>query len=152
MCEEKCAAFEYAIRIGAIFGGATEKQTNALIIASNQVATAFQLTDDLLALRKGSDDFGSDISEGKKTLPVIQALNKNISSRLLDILSLHTDDPDLISEAILTINKAGGIKRTEYIASELTAEAILSLKNIFPDTRFRRILLSIINYGITRNK
>ncbi len=152
MCEEKCAAFEYAIRVGTEFGGATKKQTEILVTAGNQAATAFQLIDDLISLREGSDDFGSDISEGKKTLPVIHATFNYDSAKLISILSQHSDDHNLIKEAVLILNDSGGIKETENVARKLTDNAISLITDIFPDSKFKRILFSIINYGINRNE
>lgn len=153
MCEEKCAAFEYAIRVGAEFGGASTQQVEILVEAGNKAATAFQLVDDLLSLRQGSDDYGSDISEGKKTLPVIYASHTGaLSRRLLDILSSGTDDIALTEEAILILNRTGGIKRSEETVQKLAEEAIILVQRRFTDSKFRKILFSIINYGVTRSE
>lgn len=152
MCEEKCAAFEYAIQVGTYAGGATEEQTKILVAAGNKSATAFQLVDDLLCLRERSGDYGSDISEGKKTLPVVLTVLNYHPSRLLSILSQHTNNPVFIKEAISIMQQAGSIKKTELIAKALGDEAISLVKETFPANKFRRILFSIINYGLKRKK
>lgn len=152
MCEEKCAAFEYAIRIGALAGGATTSETEALIKIGNYAATSFQIMDDLLGLRVGSDDFGSDIREGKKTLPAIytcQELNK--SKRLIEILSLHSNNRSLINEAVGIMKRNGAIDKTREDALALAKKAQDMLKEKFPNSKYRKIFSSIITYGVMRN-
>jgi geranylgeranyl pyrophosphate synthase len=152
MCEEKCAAFEYAIRVGAHFGGASSIQTDILVTAGNKTATAFQLIDDLLSLNENSDDYGSDITEGKKTVPVILSAQSTNGENLLDILRQHTDDPYQISTAIRLITESGGISATHQIARGLVDEAQELILHEFDNTKFRRILFSIMEYGLQRSE
>lgn len=158
MCEEKCAAFEYAIRVGAVLGEATEEQTQALVSAGNKTATAFQIVDDLLSLQQESNDYGADLIEKKKTLPVIICVtNQNTpdgiakAKRLQQIfrLDLH-GNPELINEVIEIMNSVGAIGRTREIATTLTEDAKVIIQNAFSPSQMRGILFSIIDYGISR--
>lgn len=152
MCEDKCAAFEYSIRVGTEVEGASERDTEILVEAGNKCATAFQVVDDLICLNEGSDDFGGDITEGKKTIQVIHTASNPESSRLLSILSMHTQDLALIKEAISILHETGGIEQAKTVAKSLADEAIILLTTTFPNSRYRRILFSIIDYGLSRNE
>uniref|UniRef100_A0A7S3N4W3 Uncharacterized protein n=1 Tax=Euplotes harpa TaxID=151035 RepID=A0A7S3N4W3_9SPIT len=92
-----------------------------ILTAHTQVGLEFfQLKNDLLSInskeyqnQKGVP--GDDIHEGKKSLLVIHACN-NVSKpkreRLIDILGMRTQDPELIKEAIDIIKSAGSIDYT----------------------------------------
>jgi geranylgeranyl pyrophosphate synthase len=77
MCRLKCAAFEYAFVVGATLGQASQQNLDALREASRLAAVAFQLTDDVQSYDPTSEDFLSDLMEGKPTAPIIIALSDN---------------------------------------------------------------------------
>ncbi len=111
----KCAAFTYAVRVGAILGGANEGQIAALTKIADRCGVCFQIRDDSKGIEKGSEasatDIRDDISEGHMNIlsgPVIYVLVKSGNPegrRLHEILSLHTTAPALINEAIGIIKK-----------------------------------------------
>ncbi|MBQ0020364.1 MAG: polyprenyl synthetase family protein [Bacteroidales bacterium] len=71
--------FSTSAQIGALLGGATREQQEALRLFGEYVGIAFQIRDDILdyegdeALGKPT---GNDMKEGKLTLPAIYALNQ----------------------------------------------------------------------------
>ena len=67
--------FGAAVQVGAVLGGATPRQLEALSRYAVCAGTAFQLQDDLLDLSPGRKGhaFGSDIRRGKSTLLMIKA-------------------------------------------------------------------------------
>lgn len=71
--------FKTAAEVGGVAGGGTEEQIAALGSFADLSGVGFQIVDDVLGLtadeRKLGKPVGSDIREGKKTLPVIHALN-----------------------------------------------------------------------------
>ncbi len=67
--------FSASCEIGAILGGATEKQQTALRDYGLNLGTAFQLIDDLLDFTSSEEALGkaagADLLGGKVTLPLI---------------------------------------------------------------------------------
>jgi geranylgeranyl diphosphate synthase type II len=67
-----------ALKIGALIGGAGDKDANLLCIFGEQLGTAFQLQDDILDVYGDPDKFGKqvggDIISNKKTFLLIKAL------------------------------------------------------------------------------
>ena len=70
--------FSVCMRLGAILGGATPAQEQALGQYGHDLGMAFQIVDDVLDLTASEDILGkpvaSDLREGKVTMAVIHAL------------------------------------------------------------------------------
>jgi octaprenyl-diphosphate synthase len=70
--------FEAAAQMGAVLGGATPAQEQALARYGMHLGTAFQLVDDVLDysgdLPAIGKNLGDDLAEGKMTLPLIRAV------------------------------------------------------------------------------
>src|SRR6185295_4300429 len=70
--------FEAATRIGAILGGASREQEDAMANYGMHLGTAFQLIDDVLDYsgenKATGKNVGDDLAEGKPTLPLIYAI------------------------------------------------------------------------------
>ena len=88
------------LAIGAIIGGGTETQIEGLRNYGLDTGLAFQIQDDLLNLVGKSEStkkgFRDDITEGKRTLVVVHALqnlNEKDRARLIELLSSHTKEP-----------------------------------------------------------
>ena len=71
-----------SIRAGAILGGATEKELNALTDYAKNIGLGFQITDDILDIigdeEKIGKKVGSDIQNNKATYPVLYGLDESI--------------------------------------------------------------------------
>ena len=81
--------FEAATRLGAILGGSSPAEEEAMAAYGMHLGTAFQLTDDILDYSGDYQDtgknLGDDLAEGKPTLPLIYAI-KNGSSEQAAII------------------------------------------------------------------
>jgi geranylgeranyl diphosphate synthase type II len=82
MIKKKTAAMaEMCCKIGAILGGGTKKQVNALGKYGLNLGIAFQIQDDLLDISADEKEFGKtiggDLVEGKKTFLFLEALEKS---------------------------------------------------------------------------
>ncbi len=118
------------------------------------VGLAFQIRDDVLNLigdfDKYKKEIGGDISEGKRTLIVIHALeNSNHSERLEEILRMHSKDQKLINEAISIVRDAGSIDYAQKKAEEFANKAICSLENV-PKNVFSDELRKLALYSVNR--
>lgn len=92
MIEKKTARLlMISSEIGAIIGGANNKQRKILREFSRQLGNAFQIQDDLLDMETTSGKtFGSDIKQKKRTILYVHALNhadQAIKAQLLNIMN-----------------------------------------------------------------
>lgn len=81
MITKKTAAMaEMCCKIGALLGGGTNSQVNALAKYGLNLGIAFQIQDDLLDISANEKEFGKtiggDLVEGKKTFLFLEALEK----------------------------------------------------------------------------
>ncbi len=107
----------YPLVLGALIGGADQKTLDALKDFGLKVGLAFQLQDDLLNLVGNAQvqgkDFRSDITEGKRTLAVVYALEHLGSAEkaeLVSILSAYTSDTLKLQRAVELMESANAIK------------------------------------------
>lgn len=132
MIEGKTAWYTVAspLFIGAISAGADEEAASGLIELGRPAGLAFQLQDDLLNLVGDADaqgkDFRSDITEGKRTLAVVWALEHLAPEPRAELVSLleakATDAADL-ARAVKLIDLGGGIEMCRDLARKLADEA-----------------------------
>lgn len=158
MVSQKTASLMSAsTRIGAILARATEEQEEALAAFGLKLGIAFQLVDDCLdyigkeeALGK---KVGSDIKEGKVTLPLIWTLGRCSSEeRKLIRDTLLEADPDIksIKEVVELVHQHGGIEYTLRRAEEFVTEAKGCL-SLFPDRPEKTTLMELADYLLSRD-
>ncbi len=108
------ALFEVSCAMGAICAGASSRDlANATSFGLN-LGTAFQITDDLLGVvgdtRVTKKPVGNDIREGKKSLPILMALDTATGDELnliRNTLGNHNASPQDISGAVDVIRHLG---------------------------------------------
>lgn len=132
MIEGKTAWYTVAspLFIGAVAAGAPDEAARGLIELGRPAGLAFQLQDDLLNLVGDADaqgkDFRSDITEGKRTLAVVWALEHlagDTRSELVELLEAKTTDPAELARAAELIEQGGGIEMCRDLATQKTVEA-----------------------------
>ena len=159
MATHKTAHYSGAVplAVGALVGGGTEEQIEGLRVYGLDTGLAFQIQDDLLNLvgtkEAKEKDFRSDITEGKRTLVVVHALqHSDKRDRLIEILSSKETDPAVLEEAVSIMREAGSIDYAREYAERLTANAQERLAAIIPDSTARRLLVSMANWFVDRLK
>ena len=132
MVAAKTAWYSAAIPLyaGAIAGGAKPAAAEGLLELGMHAGVAFQIQDDLLNLvgdaAAQGKDFRSDITEGKRTLAVVWALEhlgEKDRAELIAILGGKETDPSLLSRAVELIEAGGGITRCREVAEQEAAAA-----------------------------
>ena len=134
MVDSKTSWYSAAIplRAGALAAGGPEEAASGLAEVGMLAGTAFQLTDDLLNLVGEAEaqgkDFRSDITEGKRTLAVVWALDELAATgrtperdELVSLLESGTTDADALARAVELIGLGGGIERCRVLALERAA-------------------------------
>ena len=159
MATHKTAFYSGAVplALGAIVGGATEAQVEALRNFGLDTGLAFQIQDDLLNLIGSEEstqkDFRSDITEGKRTLVVVHALqNSPARDRLVEILSSKEKDPAVLAEAVQIMEDCGSIEYARNFAENLTAIAKNRLIEMVDPSPARDLLLSMADWFVSRLK
>ncbi|WP_242370296.1 polyprenyl synthetase family protein [Adlercreutzia muris] len=161
MAIHKTAHYSGAVplAVGAIVAGAPEEQVEALRSYGLDTGLAFQIQDDLLNL-VGTDeakkkDFRSDITEGKRTLVVVHALQNAepaARERLVEILSSKERDPEVLAEAVAIMEGAGSVEYARTYAEELSQNAKTRLVAAIEPSPYRDLLVSMADWFVNRLK
>jgi octaprenyl-diphosphate synthase len=146
-----------ACAIGGILGNVSEEYVTALGEYGRSLGVAFQLADDVLDY-VSDDDFGktqgTDLREGKLTLPLITALRhcSNDERRLIkDVLIAENLDDARLRDVIGIINRYGGIENTLNFARSYVQKAKDAL-HLFKPSMEKEALLALASYVIDRKQ
>ncbi len=144
------------LAVGAIVGGGTEEQVAALREFGMAAGLAFQIQDDVLNLvgtrESTKKDFRSDITEGKRTLVAVHALQHSPRrERLLEILSARAKDSAVLAEAVDIMDEAGSIEYANEYAERLIVEAKSTLEGVLPKSKARGLLLGMADFFVKRS-
>ena len=157
MATHKTAHYSGAVplAIGAIIGGGTESEIEALRNYGLDTGLAFQIQDDLLNLVGAEEstqkDFRNDITEGKRTLMVVHALQHSEDrDRLIDILSSKEKDPAVLAEAVGIMEASGSIDYARSYAENLTSIAKNRLVDMVRPSTSRDLLVSMADWFVKR--
>jgi geranylgeranyl diphosphate synthase type I len=158
MCAFKTGTLaRMSAKIAAILSSADDKLTDKLGEYAETIGIAFQIKDDILNLVEGEftekKGLGEDITEGKRSLPVIHTLNKaNLGdkTRLKEILEMHTTDQKLRDEAIAIIKKYNSIEYAREKANSMILEAWEGVDKLIPDSEAKEKLKAFAEYLVER--
>jgi geranylgeranyl diphosphate synthase type I len=141
-------------KAGAIMGGGTSEQVDALFEYGKLIGLAFQIQDDYLDVVSDEESLGkpvgSDIVEGKMTLMVVKALaeaSEEDKDTLITILK--ENNPQRVDEAIAIFNKYGSIQYAHDIALSNVKKA-KELLNILDDSEAKEALILIADFVLQR--
>ena len=159
MATHKTAHYSGAVplAIGAIVGGGTDAEVEALRNYGLDTGLAFQIQDDLLNLIGSEEstrkDFRTDITEGKRTLVVVHALqHSEARERLIEILSSKEKDPAVLAEAVGIMEASGSIDYARNYAENLTSIAKNRLVDMVRPSQARDLLESMADWFVNRLK
>jgi len=158
MANHKTAFYSGAVplAVGAIIGGGSESQIATLRSFGMATGLAFQIQDDMLNLvgtrEATKKDFRSDITEGKRTLIAVHALQHSEKrERLLFLLSSRPTHSDELDEAVEIMREAGSIEFANRFASRLVVDAKAALEVELPKSKARDMLAAMADFFIKRN-
>jgi geranylgeranyl pyrophosphate synthase len=144
-------------RIGAIIGGGSEAQIDALGVFVEHVGLAFQIVDDVLNLRGFENDLkqrGEDLREGKITMPVAKAMGLlDLESRmwLWNTLAARPDDQAVVDRAIDLLEECGALQACQVEAERLVDEAWSALDPLVPDSMAKLMLRAFSWFVLERH-
>lgn len=141
--------FSTCARLGAASAGAGEALETRLGEYAWNLGMAFQLVDDVLDLTAAEDvlgkPVGSDLREGKLTLPLIYALEDadDEARRLIETVLEDRSYRRVPFQAVLELAETrGGIRRTRSRARQF-ADAARTILRAFPESPYQRALCTL---------
>jgi geranylgeranyl diphosphate synthase type I len=154
-----------ASSVGAVLGGASEADADALEEYGYHLGLAFQAIDDLLGIWGDPASTGkqtwSDLRQRKKSLPVVAALAAGgpASERLGELLAADAKNPEngAFSEEEFAlraalIEEAGGREWTSDEARRQYATAIAALDKMDMPEEIHRKLVGLADFVVVREK
>jgi len=150
--------FSVCMRLGAILGGATAAQEEALGQYGHDLGMAFQIVDDVLDLTASETTLGkpvaSDLREGKATMAVIHALAQCTPEERGKIETILRDRAfNGVTHAQITeiLQRYGSLEAASKRAVRYAESAQQALCN-FPDSEIKRALLWAPEFVVSREK
>lgn len=146
-----------ACRTGAILAGAAEDAENALTEYGKHLGLVFQIADDILDYTADNNQLGktvgTDLKEGKLTLPLIYALNRarGADRRIMESVVANEDFTQSDFKSLLSLlEKYGGLDYAEKKAAGHLERAKKQLE-IFEPSATRDILVTLADYALHRS-
>lgn len=146
--------FEAGCRLGAIAAEQTSAVQDALGTYGHKLGMAFQITDDLLDYLAdpalSGKNLGTDLAEGKPTLPLIHAMQRgDAAQRSLIQEAIRNGRVEKLNEVLKIVESTGAIPYSRALAERLSREAAAALSDV-PDTPYKTALLELTTYNTTR--
>ena len=140
---------------GAKIGGTTEEEARELEMMATNVGLGFQIWDDYLDATAPEEVLGkpsgSDIRQGKRTLLVIEGLNRTNETdrkRLIEILDSKNTDEE-VKEAVEIMERCGALEECHKQANGYLEGARKTLSN-YPESEARILFEELLEYMVTR--
>jgi octaprenyl-diphosphate synthase len=143
-----------ACQLGAKFSDASEPVVDAMACYGNAIGIAFQIADDYLDLW-GDDEavgktLGTDIEQGKMTLPLIRLLETSNDSQREEITKILEGPASQRVESIRPfLAQSDAREYTKATAEQFRNEAIDSL-SLLPESAAKQSLLAIASFSVDR--
>lgn len=140
---------------GAKIGGTTEEEARELEMMATNVGLGFQIWDDYLDATAPEEVLGkpsgSDIRQGKRTLLVIEGLNRTNETdrkRLIEILDSKNTEEE-VKEAVEIMERCGALEECHKQANGYLEGARKTLSN-YPESEARILFEELLEYMVTR--
>jgi octaprenyl-diphosphate synthase len=148
--------FSGCARLGAVLGGLSGAEEEALADYGRYSGLAFQMVDDLLDFTASAEQLGkpvlSDLKEGKVTLPLIYAMeNGHCDAR--ELVARVLEEKDFISvkpETIVAlVQDSGALDRARQLAYDYASRAKACIQGS-EDSEYARALLTLPDFILDR--
>ncbi len=144
-----------AARYGAMFAGCDAATIEIVREYGELLGMAFQLADDLIDVSSDADDLGktpgTDLREGKRTLPVLYALASTdaADARLRKLLQTDLRDQVLLDEALSLLRAHPAMEHARAHTSAVATQAQDALDPL-PDSEAKTALRALATSVVTR--
>lgn len=147
--------FEVAAESAAILAGAGAAAIRAMRTYGREVGMAFQIMDDILDFTSDAAQLGkpvgSDLRQGLFTLPALCFYESNPAHHDLNaLLNGRAGDPETVDRVVRAVRSSGAIPCALDEARAYVGRAQAALDTM-PDNSYRRALLDLAEYFVSRN-
>ena len=150
--------FDGPVKIGAILAGASEKNIKRLERYSYPLGTAFQIQDDILGMFGSEEKLGkpvtSDLTEGKKTLLIVDALEKANPAQKDKILT-NLGNKRISMPGLITVRKiieqTGSLDKSKKLAESLVKKSLKALNAMPLEKEGKQFLVKLADYMVKRD-
>lgn len=152
------ALFAGAAEMGAVIGGAPEDSVRELRGFGADLGMAFQVVDDILDLREGTETIGkpagNDLRQGVVTIPVMlyaASLPEGDETRrtIESIIAGEETSDDVVDGIVEKIRASDALPRAEEVAASYIRSARRRLE-VVPDAETRRYLEDMLELAVIR--
>ncbi len=147
--------FQAAAAVGAIAADAPESVLRRIAGFGHAFGMAYQLIDDLLDYTADPEtsgkNLGSDLGEGKPTLPLLYAMRHgNAAQAALIRDAIANGRVERIGEVLDAVEATGAIPHTRALAWRYSESAVEALQSL-PDTPYRTALIELVRFCAGRD-
>jgi octaprenyl-diphosphate synthase len=146
--------FEASTRLGAILGGSSQVEEQALADYGMHLGTAFQLIDDVLDYSGDhaviGKNVGDDLAEGKPTLPLIYAIQHGSREQATLVRNaINHGGLDELGNVLEIIQSTGAL---EYAREQARTESRAACESLdcLQNSKHRDYLLQLADFAVTR--
>ncbi len=156
--KKTAALFNASCRLGAMTAGGKDAELTAMADFGENYGLAFQIMDDLLDYSGDPSELGkptgSDLREGKVTLPLIHALehaDESQRQQILQALNRGVQSDDEAQQIVRFAEDHGGFEYARDKARSYAEKALAVLES-YPDSLSRRSLASLVGRSLDRRR
>ena len=150
--------FRVSMQLGCVLAGGSQEMEEMLGEYGRNLGLAFQIVDDVLDLTASETVLGkptaSDLREGKATLAVVHALEHGTAEERRDILAVIEDQgfERVAHKRVLAILRRNSSLDYAIQIAEAYAAAARKNLSLLPDSEFKRALLWVPDFVVSREK
>lgn len=146
--------FEGGCRIGAIAADQPTAMQDAMASYGHHLGIAFQVVDDLLDYLAdpavSGKNLGTDLAEGKPTLPLIQAMKTGTPAQSELIRdAIRNGRADRLEEVLKAVESTDAIPYTRALAERHTREAVQAISDL-PGSPYKKALEDLAQFNLIR--
>jgi len=151
----RAEVFSTTTRLSAWIARAPAKTLDSMDVLGQHLGLAYQIVDDYLDLGGSTceaEPKGTEILQGKMTLPIIRArdeLNDKAKKQLLDIYKKRKRDKNDVKRVMRLVSSTDGLEFTKKKAEDLVEAAIKEAERL-DDGIYRRLLMELSRYVVER--
>jgi geranylgeranyl pyrophosphate synthase len=144
-------------QMGAVVGGGSEEQIEAVGRYMEAIGLAFQAIDDVLDLRGFSKKLkkrGEDVRQGKVTLPVAKAMQVLAADKrryLWNTLESKPQDEETVASVIELLESCGAVEACVIEANEIVEAAWIDFDRVIEDSFVKMMLRAFGWYVLQRH-
>ncbi len=156
ICDKTASLFATACEAGPILKKASKTDRKRLYSFGENIGIAFQIADDLLDFigdtKRTGKEVGSDLIQGKVTLPLIYSLSKSSKKVNKEITGLLGNGINKrgINRVLKFVTEQGGIDYAYGRAQEFSDRAEVTC-NALKDSVYNRTLREILHFAVARD-